>query len=298
MRELVTTAINPPPKVSGVDRVGIGWRPELGLGILEQIEQIDLIEVLAEHCFSLRNAELKAFKRLSSQTTLVVHALSLGLASVLPVKASQLAAVARVVAAIEPEAWSEHLAFVRTEQIELEHLTTPPWSEETIEGALRNIQTATQVIGSKPDLENIARLYQPLASSLSEAQWTARILERADCRLLLDLENIYANARTFRTDWREDLLSFPLQRVRYVHIAGGQEAHDQQGEYFLDDHKQPVSPEVFEMLEILAATVPQPLAVVLERDGNYPDFNQLQAELTQAREAMARGRARQALLVA
>jgi uncharacterized protein (UPF0276 family) len=67
--------------ISFEDRVGLGWRPEIGLGILEQLDEIDIIEVVAENCIHLRNSELKVFNRLSSEVDIVVHAVSLGLAS-------------------------------------------------------------------------------------------------------------------------------------------------------------------------------------------------------------------------
>jgi len=88
------------------DRVGLGWRPEIGINILGHLSEIDLIEVVAENCTHLSNAELKAFSRLSSQVSIVVHAVSLGLASTYAVSSRHLNAVARVVNVIEPEAWS------------------------------------------------------------------------------------------------------------------------------------------------------------------------------------------------
>lgn len=274
------------------DRVGLGWRPEIGIGILEQLDEIDIIEVVAENCTYLSNSELKVFNRLSSQVDIVVHAVSLGLASTYAVSSKHLEAVARVVAAIEPEAWSEHLAFVRTPERELGHLAAPPWSEEIVENTLINIQVATKRIGSLPHLENIATLYHPIGSTMSEADWTTAVIKGARTKLLIDLENIYANSRNFKTDWLSEMLKFPLEEVEYVHIAGGHEVTDEVGQYFLDDHLHPVAKEVYTMLEELALRVSQPLTVILERDGNYPEFEQTKNELLEARKALARGRKR------
>lgn len=274
------------------DRIGIGWRPELGLGILEKIDEIDIIELVAENCTHLSGSELKTFTRLSSHVEIVVHALSLGLASTYPVSLKHIEVVARVINAIKPETWSEHLAFVRTNEHELGHLAAPPWSEESVESTLLNIKTVARVVGSVPHLENIATLYHPLGSTMSEAAWTKEIINGAHTKLLIDLENIYANSKNFKTNWHEDMLNFPLEKVQYVHIAGGHDANDENGEYFLDDHLHPVSKEVFELLEELAARTSQSLTVILERDGNFPKFEQTQAELYQARQALLRGRKR------
>jgi uncharacterized protein (UPF0276 family) len=275
------------------DRVGLGWRPEIGLDILEQLDEIDIIEVTAENCTHLSRSELKAFNRLSSHVDIVVHAISLGMASTYAVSSRHLDAVARVINAIEPEAWSEHLAFVRTPDRELCHLAAPPWSEETVETTVKNIHVASKAIGSLPHLENIATLYHPVGSTMSEADWTTKIIKGARTKLLIDLENIYANSRNFRTDWLTDMLNFPLAEVHYVHIAGGHEAADEAGEYFLDDHLHPVAEEVYILLEELASRVSQPLTVILERDGNYPVFEQTKSELNEARKALSRGRKRQ-----
>jgi uncharacterized protein (UPF0276 family) len=274
------------------DRVGLGWRPEIGVDILEQLDEIDIIEVVAENCAHLSSSELKVFNRLSSQLDVVVHAVSLGLASTYAVSSKHLEAVARVVRAIEPEAWSEHLAFVRTPDCELGHLAAPPWSEETVENTLRNIHVATKTIGLVPHLENIATLYHPIGSTMSEADWTTQIIKGARTQLLIDLENIYANSRNFKNDWLTAMLQFPLTEVTYVHIAGGHEATDEVGEYFLDDHLHPVAEEVYILLEELASRVSQPLTVILERDGNYPTFDQTMNELIEARKALSRGRKR------
>jgi uncharacterized protein (UPF0276 family) len=278
------------------DRVGLGWRPEIGVGILEQLDDIDIIEVVAENCTHLSKSELKVFNRLSSQVDIVVHAISLGLASTYGVSSKHVEAVARVVSAIEPEAWSEHLAFVRTPDGELGHLAAPPWSEETVENTLINIQVAAKAIGSLPHLENIATLYHPIGSTMSEADWTTEIIKGSRTKLLIDLENIYANSRNFKTDWLAEMLKFPLSEVKYIHIAGGHEATDEAGEYFLDDHLHPVAQEVYTLLEELASRVSQPLTVILERDGNYPEFEQTKNELVEARRALSRGRKKQAIV--
>lgn len=185
------------------------------------------------------------------------------------------------------------MAFVRTNDRELGHLAAPPWSEETVESTLSNIQVAANVVGSLPHLENIATLYQPIGSTMMEANWTTEIIKGARTKLLIDLENIYANSRNFKVDWTAEMLKFPLTEVEYVHIAGGHVANDEAGDYFLDDHLHPVSNEVFALLEELASRTSRPLTVILERDGNYPAFNEIRDELKEARLALMRGRKEQ-----
>lgn len=284
-------------KSSTFDRVGLGWRPEIAIDIYENLEQIDILELVAENYADFSKRDLTTFKRLSSAVPIMVHSISLGLASMYRVSQPHLDKVARIVDVVEPEAWSDHLAFVRTPDAEIGHLAAPPWSNEVIESTLLNIEIATQKIESKPHLENIATLYLPPGSELSETEWTSQIINRAQIGLLIDLENIYANCINFNLNCFEQLSLFPLQNVKYVHIAGGRSAHDKSGSYFLDDHAHAVNENVFALLEELAARVVNPLSVILERDNNFPPMTELLAELESARKALERGRSRQQKVV-
>jgi len=122
------------------DRVGIGWRAELAAGILSHLDRIDVVEVIADDLVRAPARRLRAVRTLGTQVPLVVHGISLGLASAAPVSPRRLDELARVVTALEPELWSEHLAFVRGGGLEIGHLAAPPRTEATIEGAARNIQ--------------------------------------------------------------------------------------------------------------------------------------------------------------
>jgi uncharacterized protein len=274
------------------DRVGLGWRPEIGSSILEHFDSIDLIEVTPENFLELPRHEIDGFRELGRHIPVMVHALSLGLASRFPVREELLDRIARVVDFLEPEAWSEHLAFVRVPGIELGHLAAPPWSEETIDGAVRNIRRAAQAVGTPPYLENIATLYSPPGSTMTEAEWTRLILDQSSTSLLLDLENVYANATNQIRLAVTSLDSLPINTARYIHISGGQITQANSDQFYLDDHHHDTPVAVYDLLEELASRVTIPLSVILERDGHYPAFHVLLNELQRAREAISRGRAR------
>ena len=144
---------------------------------------------------------------------------------------------------------------------------------------------------------------------VDEAAWTSAIIEGSGANLLLDLHNLYANAFNFGERPETLLMRFPLHRVRAVHLSGGkwiaEPAGDGNGDgdrngkkkspprvRLLDDHVHDVPPEVFELLTLLAEHAPQPLDVIIERDGEYPKFECLLSELETARTAIAGGRLR------
>jgi uncharacterized protein len=280
------------------DRVGIGWRRPLAAAIFAALDAIDVIEVIAETCEAVGAPERRSLRALGREVPLLLHGVSLGPASVSPVDEHRLDGIARVIGTIEPRTWSEHLSFVRSGGHEIGHLAAPPRNAATVDGALRNLGRITEVVGMHPALENIATLLQPPASSLDEPEWVAAIAAGAGAPLLLDLHNLYANAVNFGHEPRRYLERFPLQRVELVHISGGVWTPTPDGwggrpaARLLDDHLHDVPDPVFELLEVVAAAVPGPLTVILERDGHFPPMPVLLGQLRRARSALAAGRCR------
>jgi uncharacterized protein len=275
------------------DRVGLGWRGELAVGILSHLDRIDVLEVIADDFFDAPRDERRALRTLAAQTTLVLHGVSLGLASSVPVDTKLLEKTARLCEEVEPEYWSEHLAFVRGGSVEIGHLTAPPRTDATIEGAASNLERARAVVGSAPLVENIATLIDPPASDYDEIDWINSIMDSAPCGLLLDLHNLHANATNFGYDEMESLRRLPAERIVAVHLAGGKWVEALGERRLLDDHLHDVPDVVYRLLTELAAVVSRPLTVILERDGAYPPIDVLLRQLDRAREALAEGRLRQ-----
>ena len=225
---------------------------------------------------------------------MALHGVSLGLASVVEVDKRRLEKTARLIAEVQPEFWSEHLAFVRGGGIEIGHLAAPPRTEATVEGAAHNLAAAKRIVGSSPLVENIATLIDPPGSKLSEANWTANILDAANGRLLLDLHNLYANAVNFAFDPYTFIDSIPPERVATIHLAGGRwiTAKSSNERRLLDDHLHNVPEPVYELLSYVGEKTSQALAVILERDGRYPPMAALLSQLARARQALQRGRER------
>jgi uncharacterized protein (UPF0276 family) len=277
--------------VAEPDRIGLSWRPALAAGILGNLDRIGVVEVMAESCVDAPAATLAAFRALAATTRVVMHATSLGLASTAPVDARALDTIARAVATVRPASWSEHLAFVRAGGVEIGHLATPPRTQATVEGACANLARLRRVVGMAPAVENIATLIDSPASTLDEPEFVRAVAAGADAPLLLDLHNLHANAVNFGGDAAALLLRLPLARVRMVHLAGGRRIKAGTGTRLLDDHLHAVPDPVYALLELLGRHAPQPLDVIIERDGRFPPFADLLAEVARARDALARGRA-------
>jgi uncharacterized protein (UPF0276 family) len=274
------------------DRFGLGWRPRLAAGILANLDRIDIVEVIADDYFRAPRHERRALQTLAAQTPVTLHGVSLGLASAVPVETRRLEDMARLCEEVKPEFWSEHLAFVRGGGIEIGHLAAPPRTEATIEGALANLARAKQIAGVAPQVENVATLIDPPGSDRDEASWLAAIVRNSETMLLLDLHNLHANATNFNFNPREFVARIPVERIATVHLAGGKWIGRNGAQRLLDDHLHDVPDPVYELLEEVAARAPQPLTIILERDGNFPSIESLLAQLDRARQAVNRGRAR------
>jgi uncharacterized protein (UPF0276 family) len=275
------------------DLVGLGWRTELGPSILSHLDQIDVVEVIIDDYFKAPVSKLRSLHTLASQVPVIYHGVGLGLASSLPINQKHLDKLARVINYLAPNVWSEHLAFVRAGNIEIGHLAAPPRTLQTIEGTLQNLERIKKAVGSYPVLENIASLIDPPGSKMSEPEWVNQILKQSGCNQLLDLHNLYSNAVNFGFDPVEYLNAFPLERVQLVHLSGGQWINEPvgfekkpSGQRLLDDHVHDVPDAVYELLGIVARKVCQPLTVIIERDGEYPEFQSLLNQVNYAKQIL------------
>jgi uncharacterized protein len=279
--------------MSGRDRVGLAWRDELAAQIMLHLDFIDHLEFIAEREWSASRRRLDALRDLARQVPVSLHGVSLGLVSSGKVSEERLGRLARLVERVEPDHWSEHMAFVRAGGFEIGHLAAAPYAPQTLDGALRNLAEARRVVGTMPQLENIATLLTPPGSSWTESEFIGRVVCGAGAAMLLDLHNLYANSCNFGRDPFALLDSLPLERVASVHLSGGHWESDPDGRSrLIDDHIHDPPEAVYQLLEVLAHKARQPLTVIIERDGHYPDFSALLEQIAKARAALAIGRAR------
>src|ERR1700687_5864582 len=219
---------------------------------------------MADDLFAAPNRQLRAIQTLAVQVPVVLHGLSLGLGSSAPVDPSRLDKLARVVNAVRPDFWSEHLAFVRSDGLEIGHLAAAPRTDATIEGSARHPERAAAVVGMRPLIENIATLIDPPGGTYDEATWVSKVLFASECDLLLDLNNLYANAVNFGFETSDFLSRIPFERVAAVHLAGGKWISASTGKRrLLDDHLHDVPEEVYRLLTEVGARATRPVAVML-----------------------------------
>src|SRR4029077_724566 len=158
-----------------------------------------------------------------------------------------------------------------------------PYTEEALANIVERVRTVQEVLERRILLENVSSYVAFRDSRLTEWEFLGAIAERADCLILLDVNNIYVSAVNHEFDALEYLNAIPAERVQQIHLAG----HENHGDYLVDTHDTEVPDPVW---QLYAAAVKRCGAVstMIERDDHIPPLAELCAELAQARALCAR----------
>ncbi|WP_459963052.1 MbnB/TglH/ChrH family RiPP precursor modification enzyme [Nocardia sp. IFM 10818] len=266
--------------------LGIGWRPEI-CGIIGALEGIGFCEVIAESLVAPQRKRWRIGAGAADGVTMpdelaaliaqgipaVPHGISLSLGGADPVDGGRVAHLADCARALGSPLVSEHIAFVRAGGVEAGHLLPVPRTREALDALVRNISRTQRALEVPLAVENIAALFEWPDAEFTEAEFLQELVERTGVHLLIDIANVYANARNRSRDPLTELLRLPAERIAYCHVAGGWES----GGRYHDTHVHPVPPEVLALVGEFTARHAVPL--MLERDGNYPLAAELLAEL-------------------
>ena len=270
---------------------GIGWRPELALSI-ERRAGLGFVEVVAEN-ISPESIPLPIERLRERGAQIIPHGVTLSLGGADTPDPRRLARLARISERLDAPFVSEHIAFVRADGIESGHLLPLERTREALDVLVENVLAAKAALPVPLALENIAQLFEWPAAEMDEAEFITELLERTGALLLLDVSNLYANARNHALDASDFIRRIPLERLAYVHVAGGVM---RRGLYH-DTHAHAIGEGVLVLLEELSALAPLP-GVMLERDDHFPSYAELAAELDAVADAVARGaRRREAMYV-
>ncbi|MEV6370598.1 DUF692 domain-containing protein [Micromonospora musae] len=259
--------------MTGPTGVGIGWRPEIA-GFVADLPGLRFVEVVAESLAPSRPLPAGLAVLRERGVTVVPHGVRLSLGGAEPVHPERVEQLAQVAALVDAPLVSEHIAFVRAGGVEAGHLLPLPRSRAAVDAVCANVARVQERLPVPIALEPIAALFDWPDDELDEAAFLTEILDRSGALLLLDIANVYANARNRHADPLDLLDRLPLERVAYVHVAGGAE----HGGFYHDTHTDPVPPPVLELVGELCARR-RPPALLLERDGAYPPAQVLRTEL-------------------
>jgi uncharacterized protein (UPF0276 family) len=264
---------------------GLGLRRAL-LSPLCESETIhaDFLEVAPENWMRIGGRLGRQFRALTERYRFATHGLSLSIGSPAPLDEAFVGEVKDFLDRHGIVDYSEHLTWC-SDDGHLYDLMPIPFTEDAVEYVAARVRRVQDILERRIALEN-ASYYTPLATELSELEFINAVIERADCDLLLDVNNIYVNSINHRYDPREFLHGLPRERVRYMHIAGHYvEAEDLR----VDTHGTSVIDPVWSLL----ASAYEHVGVkptLLERDFNIPPLEVLGGEVERIREVQTAAR--------
>ncbi|MDH4380229.1 MAG: DUF692 domain-containing protein [Vampirovibrionales bacterium] len=244
-------------------------------------EQIDWLEIIPENYMNKGGYSLDVLNTLiKADFPMSSHGVNLSLGSTDPLNTDYVSSLKELFNTVQPVWFSDHLSFSSVNGHYLNDLMPLPFSQEAVDHCVTKICQVQQEFEAPFIIENISYYAEfKDAGGMNEAEFLTQILEKSDCGLLLDINNVYVNSRNHGYDPIGFLQSIPLERVVEIHIAG----HLVGDELIIDTHGEPVCDDVFELFRWVYPRCNNIKAILLERDTNLPPFNELMAELKAVR---------------
>ena len=261
---------------------GVGFKAEHFREIIEAPQPLGFFEVHAENYMGAGGAPHAQLRALRERYALSIHGVGLSIGSMQPLDREHLARLKSLCDRYEPESFSEHLAWSTHDDVYFNDLLPLPYCEETLAHICAHIDEVQSTLGRQMLLENPSTYVQFAESTIPEVEFLGAIAERTGCGLLLDVNNVFVQAKNHAIDARDYLKQFPLGRVREIHLAGHDEQTDDAGAPLLiDAHGSSVAEPVWTLYgEVLART--GPIATLIEWDNDVPAWPILRAEAERA----------------
>jgi len=268
---------------------GLGLRVDHYEAILADNPRIDWFEALTENYLVPGGKPLDYLMRIRERYPMVLHGVSMSIGSTQPLDRSYLAQLKALAARVEPAWISDHLCWTGIAGRNMHDLLPLPYTEEALANVVERVRTVQDVLGRRILLENVSSYVTYRDSQLSEWEFLREVAQRADCLLLLDVNNIYVSSVNHEFDPLDYLQAIPVDRVQQIHLAG----HENHGDYLIDTHDHPVSDPVWELYDAAVRRFGS-VSTMIERDDNIPPLEELCSELDAARRLAERALARAA----
>src|ERR1700761_1619699 len=198
-------------KLSGF---GLGLRTPHYEAILNEPHAIDWLEVITENYLVPGGRPLHYLDRIREKFPMVMHGVSLSIGSTDPIDFDYLRSVRQLAARIEPHWISDHLCWTGVEGRNLHDLLPLPYTEEALRHVVGRIGEMQDLVGRQVLLENVSSYLTYRDSEMSEWEFLREVADRADCAILLDINNIYVSSVNHGFDPNEYLAAMPMARVR------------------------------------------------------------------------------------
>ena len=257
---------------------GLGLRKEHYETVITERPDIDWFEIISENYMVDGGKPLDYLSRIREMYPMVMHGVSMSIGSTEPLNLDYLKQLKTLINRVEPAWFSDHLCWTGVDGVNLHDLMPLPYTEEAVQHVADRISQVQDYLGRQMLIENVSSYVSYSDSTMSEWEFLREVVERADCHILLDINNVYVSAYNHNFDPNTYLTAMPVERVYQFHLAG----HTHENNLIIDTHDQAIDDPVFELYESAVKHFGR-VSTMIERDDNIPPFSELLAELEQVK---------------
>ncbi len=258
---------------------GLGLRHQHYDAILSGDPPIDWFEVISENYMVPGGRPLRTLERIRARYPVVMHGVSLSIASTAPLRLDYLHALRDLARRVEPKWISDHLCWTGVHGKNLHDLLPIPYTREALDHVVDRVQRVQDFLGRAFVLENVSTYVQFDNSEMTEWEFLAELSRRSGCWLLFDVNNVYVSAFNHGYDPLTFLNGIPADRVVQFHMAG----HSHMGTHIIDTHDHPVCEDVWELYSAALKRFGW-VSTMIERDDNIPPLEELLLEVDRTRQ--------------
>lgn len=261
---------------------GLGLRPIHYAEIFESRPDIDWFEIISENFLVRGGRPLHNLERIRRDYPVVMHGVSLSIGGTDALDPEYLRELKQLADRIEPAWVSDHLCWTGARGTNLHDLMPLPYTQEAVAHVAARVGRVQDYLQRQILLENVSSYVTFKDSTMTEWEFLARIAEESDCRILLDINNVFVSAANHGFDPAAYIDAMPAERVGQFHLAG----HEDNGTILIDTHDAPVPGGVWALYERAVRRFPG-VPTMIERDDKIPPLSELLAELDHARRISA-----------
>jgi uncharacterized protein len=267
---------------------GLGLRPQHYADLLERPDdapdpRVDWFEIISENYMSAGGRPLINLDRMRERYPMVMHGVSLSIGSVDPLDQDYLDSLKALAERVDPAWISDHLCWTGVDGVNLHDLLPLPYTEEALAYVVDRIGQVQDHLGRRIALENAATYVTFTNSEMSEWHFLAEMAKRADCDLLLDVNNIFVSGFNHGFDPIDFIEGLPAERIVQIHLAG----HEHNETHIVDTHDAPVIEAVWSLYGEAISRL-GPITTMIERDADIPPLANMETELDRARAIAAK----------
>lgn len=257
--------------------VGIGLRIPHYQHIFDKKPVVDWFEIISENYMVDGGRPLQLLDQILEQYRVVQHGVSMYFGSADPLNREHLRRLKQLVQRTRTPWLTDHLCWGSVDGRYTHDLLPMPYTMEAVRTTAEKILQVQDAVEVPVAVENVSSYAEFHVSEMTEWEFLNEVVERADCGILLDVNNIYVSSQNHNFNPHDYLNSVPAERVAQIHIAG----HSKFQKYTLDTHDHPVIDPVW---KLYARAIERcgPTATLLEWDDNIPSFEEVHREALKA----------------